>query len=54
VIAHWARDSVEPRTQLRERLGGITAAPAESTFRHTLLRVGIVSRLFDGWVCRDR
>src|SRR5256885_783776 len=38
-IAQWARDSVESCPQLREQLGGIGRAPAESTFRRTLQRV---------------
>ena len=38
-IAQWARDSIESCPQLREQLGGITVAPAESTFRRTLQRL---------------
>jgi len=39
VIAQWARDSVESCPQLRDLLGGIGRAPAESTIRHSLQRL---------------
>lgn len=35
-VAQWERDSVESCPQLREQLGGMTVAQAESTFRRTL------------------
>src|SRR2546429_466500 len=50
-IAQWARDSVESCPQLREQLGGIGRAPAESTFRRTLQRLdaGELDRLLGAW-----
>jgi predicted transposase YbfD/YdcC len=50
-IAQWARDSVESCPQLREQLGGIAAAPAESTFRRTLQRLDAaqLDRLLGAW-----
>lgn len=50
-IAQWARDSVESCPQLRDQLGGITVAPAESTFRRTLQRLdaGELDRLLGVW-----
>lgn len=50
-IAQWARDSVESCPQLRDQLGGITVAPAESTFRRTLQRLdaGELDRLLGAW-----
>src|SRR2546423_7579246 len=50
-IAQWARDSVESCPQLREQLGGITVAPAESTFRRTLQRLDAaeLDRLLGAW-----
>jgi predicted transposase YbfD/YdcC len=50
-IAQWARDSVESCPQLREQLGGITVAPAESTIRRTLQRVDAaeLDRLLGAW-----
>lgn len=50
-IAQCARDSVESCPQLREQLGGITAAPAESTIRRTLQRVDAaeLDRLLGAW-----
>jgi predicted transposase YbfD/YdcC len=50
-IAQWARDSIESCPQLREQLGGITVAPAESTFRRTLQRLDAaqLDRLLGAW-----
>jgi predicted transposase YbfD/YdcC len=50
-IAQWARDSVESCPQLREQLGGVTRAPAESTFRRTLQRLDAaeLDRLLGAW-----
>src|SRR5436305_4851701 len=50
-IAQWARDSVESCPQLREQLGGISRAPAESTIRRTLQRLdaGELDRLLGAW-----
>jgi len=50
-IAQWARDSVESCPQLREQLGGINQAPAESTFRRTLQRLDAaeLDRLLGSW-----
>jgi len=50
-IAQWARDSVESCPQLRDLLGGISQAPAESTIRRTLQRVDAaeLDRLLGLW-----
>ena len=50
-IAQWARDSVESCPQLRDLLGGIGRAPAESTIRRTLQRLDAaeLDRLLGAW-----
>jgi hypothetical protein len=50
-IAQRARDSIESCPQLREQLGGITRAPAESTIRRTLRRLDSaeLDRLLGAW-----
>jgi predicted transposase YbfD/YdcC len=50
-IAQWARDSIESCPQLREQLGGVTVAPAESTIRRTLQRLDAaeLDRLLGVW-----
>jgi len=50
-IAQWARDSVESCPQLRDLLGGISRAPAESTIRRTLQRLDAaeLDRLLGAW-----
>jgi len=50
-IAQWAHDSVESCPQLRDLLGGISQAPAESTIRRTLQRLDAaeLDRLLGAW-----
>jgi predicted transposase YbfD/YdcC len=50
-ISQWAHDSVESCPQLRDLLGGISRAPAESTIRRTLQRLdaGELDRLLGAW-----